>query len=125
MKGQWFLISAVVATAVFVSIAGLLRDYFAADFVPVAIINEDFYFENIKEGLNATVIMSSANPPACAELEKNLTEYIYFTSKNMAKLGFLEEVSFTRLSCASKAYRITLNLTSSRFRRSETFTTSP
>ncbi len=121
MKGQWFLISAVVISIFFVTISNLLRDYFTADFVPVASVNEDFYFESVKDGIIDTVLMS---PPSCTEIERNLTEFIGFSTRKMAKLGYLEQVTYISVNCAAKRYRVTLTLNSNRFKKTETFLTS-
>lgn len=118
MKGQWFIISAVVITSFLVMLSGIFRDYSAAGF-PVP-SHETFYFENVKGLLKKTV---SGSPPDCASIEKNLTEAVYFTSSRMASLGFVQETSFVPVDCAQKRYSITLTIYSNKGRKTETFTT--
>ncbi|MBI2578244.1 MAG: hypothetical protein HYW26_00885 [Candidatus Aenigmarchaeota archaeon] len=120
MKGQWFIISAVVITSFFVVLSGLLRDYSAIDFLPTGTSSEAFYFENVKTVLENSV---SSSPPDCAGIEKNLSEAIYYTKRKMASLGYIEDVSFSAADCAQKKYTITLGISSNRAKKTETFTT--
>lgn len=120
MKGQWFIVSAVVVTTFFVAISGLLRDYFIADFAPAVTATEDFYFENVKQGMTDAV---RASPPDCAGIDKNLAEFIEFSRKNMAEFGYLQDVAILNRNCPAKIYTIQLNITSNKFKKTETFTT--
>lgn len=120
MKGQWFIISAVVITSFFVVLSGLLRDYSAIDFLPTGTSSEAFYFENVKLMLKNSVTTS---PPDCGSIEKNLTETIYYTTRKMASLGYIEDASFSAVDCAQKKYTITLSISSNRAKKTETFMT--
>ena len=44
-KGQWFFISAVIASGIFLSISVIFKDYFAVD-SSAALSDEDFYFSS-------------------------------------------------------------------------------
>ncbi|MBI4018371.1 MAG: hypothetical protein HY368_02075 [Candidatus Aenigmarchaeota archaeon] len=118
VKGQWFIISAVVITSFFVILSGALRDYTAADFLPVASSSEAFYFENVRDMLKKSV----TNSPPCSA-ERNLTEAIYYTTSKMASLGYIEDVSYVAVDCSQKKYSVTLYIASDRTKKNETFTT--
>ncbi|MCX6819126.1 MAG: hypothetical protein NT129_03970, partial [Candidatus Aenigmarchaeota archaeon] len=51
-KGQWFLISTVMVSAAFLAISFLFEEYFAVDNSAMARIADNYYFDDIKYGLN-------------------------------------------------------------------------
>ncbi len=85
-KGQWFLISAVVATGIFLAIAGVFKTYVDIETSKPSIFNEDYYFENIKQGLYNTASMSCKS--------EDIKEYIEFSKKEMARLGYLLNITY-------------------------------
>lgn len=94
MKGQWFLISAVIVSGIFVVISFLLRDYFG---VPATLTNEEhIYFDNVKNGSIRTIHLDCAKqvPPLLTLLNReNLTEYIHFAGQRLAALGYLLNIT--------------------------------
>ncbi len=87
MKGQWFIISAVVASGVFLAMSVLFRDYFLVDSSTVASINEDFYFKNVEQQLALLASMDDgcANP---SQYEQNYLEFKEFAERKIARLGY-------------------------------------
>lgn len=85
-KGQWFFISAVIASGIFLSISVIFKDYFAVDSSPV-LSDEDFYFSNIKDGL-VTAIKSD---PDCTG--ENLKEFVQFSTERTAQIGYMLNVT--------------------------------
>lgn len=91
-KGQWFLVSAVIASSIFLGISFLLRDYFAVP--PIVTNEENVYFDNIKNGAIRTVQIGCQKEggPKLSNLE-NLSEYIHFAGQRMAALGYLINIT--------------------------------
>jgi len=87
-KGQWFIISAVIASAAFLSISTLFKSYYMIDSTEVMKYNEDFLFNNIKRELNKTVDYSKS----LEELENNIKEFIAFVEQEMSKRGYYLEI---------------------------------
>lgn len=80
-KGQWFLISAVIATGVFLAISVLFRGYSIPSGGEMASLSGDFYFENIRDQLNEL---------DCNDVDynKNFDEFKYFTQNEMTGMGY-------------------------------------
>lgn len=95
MKGQWFLISAVIAVGAFLSISVFFRDYFAIDSSEVARTNEDYHFYNIDKQFDNVVAQSE-----CAKLDLNLREFKTFAEKSMAELGYFLYMDHTIKTCS-------------------------
>jgi len=88
MKGQWFIISAVVASGVFLAISVLFRDYFMVDSAAVTERNEPFYFKNIEQQLLRLETLDSGctNPQL---YDEHYRELAYRAEKSMAALGYV------------------------------------
>lgn len=87
MKGQWFIISAVIASGVFLAISVLFRDYFLVDSSTIAAVNENFYFKNIDQQLGQLAFLDGG----CSDLAKynqNYLEFKEFAQKKMASIGY-------------------------------------
>lgn len=84
-KGQWYLISAVMVSGIFLIISTMFKGYFLVDTSEV-ITNEDYYFWSIQEGFNATV--SDIGFSDCYELNRALDEYITLSREKMAEKGY-------------------------------------
>ena len=97
MKGQWFLISAVVAVGAFLSISVFFRDYFAVDSSSTARINEEMYFSELNEQFD-TVVQQSG----CADMDSNLKEFESFSAKKMSEIGYFLYMNHEIKNCASK-----------------------
>lgn len=99
MKGQWFILSAVAATVVFLAISILFKTYFVIDPANVAQANEEFYFNNIKEQFNNILENSD-----CDNMNNNLDEFKVFAEKEIGSLGYLLHIEWKNLNCnAGKA----------------------
>lgn len=89
-KGQWFLISAVIASGIFLAISFLLRDYFSA---PPAANDESAYLDDVKNGALRAVQISCAQQGGVFSNRENLTEYIHFTGQRLGALGYLLNIT--------------------------------
>ena len=87
-KGQWFIISTVIASMAFLSISLLFKNYFVVDTASVATNDEDFYFWNIKYGLTETVNIVGYDIPYCVRLENALNDFIGYSKTRMAEMGY-------------------------------------
>jgi len=85
-KGQWFLVSAVIITGAFLTISILFKDYLIVDQSAVARMDEDFYFHNIREGLDT--IVADVGFLDCDSLKTKLDEFIFFSKERMAEKGY-------------------------------------
>lgn len=93
-KGQWFFISAVIASGIFLSISVAFRGYFSVD-NSVASVDENFYLSGIKDG----IISSIKSDTDCTG--KNLDEFIHFAADRMERMGHLLNVTKkSALNCA-------------------------
>ena len=86
-KGQWFLVSAVVISGVFLFISVLFKDYMVVDQSVVASMNEDFYFRNIKDGLEELAVTYAGS--TCATFETKLDEFIVLSKEKMSEKNHL------------------------------------
>lgn len=96
-KGQWFMISAVILSSIFLTISVMLKEYKFIDASAIAGRDENFYFHNLAQNLNRTVYYS----PGCENLTLNINEMIYFEKIEMAKKGYIVDVYYTILDCNS------------------------
>ncbi|MBI2076168.1 MAG: hypothetical protein HYT72_02890 [Candidatus Aenigmarchaeota archaeon] len=93
-KGQWFFISAVIASGIFLSISVIFKDYFAVESSPV-LSDEDFYFSSVKDGLLAAI----KSDPGCTG--ENLKEFVQFATERTAQIGYMLNVTKkNNLDCA-------------------------
>ena len=96
MKGQWFIISAVIASSAFLAIAVLFRGYFLVDSSIVTQLDEDSYFNNIKEELYRIKDLDSG----CGvetQYERNVIQFAAFAQDIMAKKGYYLFVNYTSI----------------------------
>ncbi len=96
VKGQWFLISAVVISGALLTISVLFRDYFIADASKVALIDEDFYFNDIKSGMKDIL---ANHCPSNDEGARNLKEFLEFSRQKMQEKGYILEVVWSDTDC--------------------------
>ncbi len=94
MKGQWFIISAVVATSVFLSISVLLEDYFIIDASSQARVSNDFHFYNIMDQFNYIAENTMTNG-SCINLTTRLDELKKLTEDSLGAKGFLVNLEYT------------------------------
>ena len=108
-KGQWFLVSAVMVSGVFLSISGLFKTYALVDTSETARTNEDFYFNIIKQQFNAVVAGSD-----CSNMDRNIRGFRAFAEREMNNIGYRFYLTYTISSCASKAVDLGLLVASNR-----------
>ena len=100
MKGQWFIISAVVASSVFLGISLLLKDYFVIDSSASAAVNNDHYFRNIDRELDSIVMKTPTSPGNCVNLTTNLEEFKTLTQQELAARGMLLSMEYNIIQCS-------------------------
>lgn len=108
MKGQWFLISAVVATSAFLAISLLFKGYFVSDATDTAKMNEDYYFHDIRQQFNNVIAQSD-----CTNMDRNAREFRVFAEREIGNLGYLLFLNFS-IDCNAKSYTLGLLIASER-----------
>ncbi|MCD6381480.1 MAG: hypothetical protein J7L43_00690 [Candidatus Aenigmarchaeota archaeon] len=91
LKGQWFLISAVVASFLFLTLSTFFRGYYIVDTAKVPRYNEEFIAWNIVGELNRTISKYST----ATNLEENLNWIIKFLEEKYRKFGYYVDVNIT------------------------------
>lgn len=86
LKGQWFLISAVVASGVFFALSLLMQDYFTTDSSFFAGQNNEHYFYNVAQQFDNIVSTTKTNV-ACTNLTTKLDELKTTTERELADHG--------------------------------------
>lgn len=109
MKGQWFIVSAVIATGVFLVISNLFKTYYVFDTSVTARANEDFHFRNINQTFFDIVAGSD-----CSDMDKNIREYRAFAEREMNNLGYRFFLNYTINDCTTKYATLGLLVGSSR-----------
>lgn len=102
MKGQWFIISAVIASSVFLTLSLFLKDYFVTDTSSQAGISNDFYLHNIQEQLDRLVATAiTDDPPTCINLTTNLNEFRAVAERVLAARGLFLNLNYTIADCSA------------------------
>ncbi len=96
VKGQWFLISAAVASGALLVISVLFRDYFVVDPSKIAMMDEDFYFNDIKTGM-AEVLAKCPD----AEITRKMKEFMEFSRQKMQEKGYMLVVMCSSVDCSA------------------------
>src|SRR3989344_1149814 len=115
MKGQWFLISAIIASSIFLTISFSLKSFFSVDTSSPALYDEHYYFFDIKDNVEKIKLNSgcSIQNNGLAEEENNLREYLSLTKEKMAEKGYFFFGNVTG-DCSS-GYKVGLLLASEKF----------
>ena len=108
MKGQWFIISAVVASSVFLGISMLLKDYFVVDSSVSAAMNNDYYFYNINNELSNIVANTPTSPSDCLNMTTRLDEFKVLSQQEMAARGILLNLQYVVVQCSPN--RVNFNI---------------
>lgn len=87
MKGQWFIISAIIVSGALLIISNLLRSY-TQDYSYIVKMDEDFILFNIEEELSETLLFSRDYE----DLENNVKHFINFVKDKMGRLGYYVEI---------------------------------
>lgn len=100
MKGQWFIISAVVVSSVFLGISLVLKDYFVVDSSSPVRTTDVFYFKSINEQLDNIIKNTVTDDhPTCVNLSTNLNELNTTTSKTLAAKGIFFYLKYNIKGC--------------------------
>ena len=117
-KGQWFLVSAVIASGTFLAISILFSDYFTADTSKPALIDEDYHFSNVKSGMNRIVQLSDRTAVGgLTNMDRNLRAFIQFSKQELAEIGYFLHVEYTINDCNAKKVDFGILLASDRYVR--------
>ncbi len=108
-KGQWFIISAVVASSIFFSISVLLKDYFIVDSSDEAGINNDYYFSDIVEQFNYIVATTQTNM-SCSNLTSRLDELKAASERLLAPKGMFVYMKYTLPPVCGEINNVRLDL---------------
>jgi len=108
-KGQWFIVSAVIATGVFLVISNLFKTYALIDVSDTARGDEDFNFHNINQTFFSVVAGSN-----CSNMDKNIREYRAFAEREMNNIGYTFFMNYTINDCNAKSVSMGLLIGSSR-----------
>jgi len=96
-KGQWFIISAVVMSGVFLVISSMLKVSFNIDASEVGRRDEGFYFNNILEqagNLEARCLSGEGI------IERDMVEFEAFSRRAMESKGYFFFMNYTINGCA-------------------------
>lgn len=105
-KGQWFLLSAVIASATFLSISLMYKGYLSIDSSEAARINEDFFFMNIVSELNRTFSYSAGDGELCW----NFIDFYAYASQKAMNSGYsLSMANKTPISKSGTDFSINLS----------------
>lgn len=99
MKGQWFIISAVVASSIFLGLSFLLKDYFVLDSSDAGKINNDFFFYNINNQLDSIVQNTVTIAGNCVNLTTALDEFKTIAERDLAAKGLFLRIDYTIVQC--------------------------
>ncbi len=102
-KGQWFLISAVIATGAFLSISLVLKDYFVIDASDQARGREDYYLSNIKDQF-VQVVEQSPCGPGDETMASSIDSYIAFVRGRFSELGYFIYIEYDKTPGKTKSY---------------------
>jgi hypothetical protein len=109
MKGQWFIISAVVASSIFFTVSVLLKDYFVVDSSHEAAISNDYYFYDIVEQFNYIVATTPTNV-SCSNLTARLDELKAVAERTLSPKGMFVFLNYTLPPSCSESNYVSMNL---------------
>jgi len=109
MKGQWFLVSAVMASSAFLLMSIFLKSYFVADSSKIAFYDENFYFQNIKKQM-----YNAASQSNCTTMDKNLNEAAKYFREKMIESGYYVYIKPYDTNCLLKTTKLQLLVASDR-----------
>lgn len=91
-KGQWFILSAVVASFVFLTLSTFFRGYYIIDTSSIPLCDEDFIMWNIVSELNKTITQYATSD---GELAEYLDKLINLAEENYRSLGYYVDINIT------------------------------
>jgi|SRR3989344_2174650 len=93
MKGQWFIISAVVASSIFFGISVMMKDYFVVDSSDQASINSDYHFYSIVNQFDK-IVATTVTDISCVNLTTNLNEFKTVVERSLAAKGYFSLLQY-------------------------------
>ncbi len=97
MKGQWFIISAVIASGTFLAISLFFNSYYLIDTSETALIDGSYHFDNVKNGLERTIDLSD-----CTNMDRNMKTFVHFSKQELAKTGYFLHVEYEINNCNTR-----------------------
>lgn len=119
MKGQWFLIAAVIASATLLAISQILGSYLVLDLSSVGELREDLIFHSIVSELNKTVKKCLK----VGDCEQRIEEYYFTATRELGSRGYYLEIQV--LQVLPNKVELKIDLLSERFNLSRTVTLIP
>ena len=102
-KGQWFIISAVMISGVFLIISSMLRVSFQIDPSDVARRNEYFYFNNVKEQIQNVEKRCNFGE---GDIKKDMADLEEFSRNFIESRGYFFFMNYTIDGCNAKSLGI-------------------
>ena len=99
-KGQWFLISAVIAVGAFLAISFVMKDFFLVDASDTARLSDNYYYWNVQDQFYEVVSQSQCGP-GNSIMDSNLQEFISFSRSDLARKGYFLHVQYNIQTCNS------------------------
>ncbi|MEM7816598.1 MAG: hypothetical protein QXZ20_01655 [Candidatus Aenigmatarchaeota archaeon] len=110
MKGQWYIISAIIVAGALIVISNIFRSY-DYDYSYIIRMQEDFLFRNVEQELEKTILYSRSYE----ELEYNIKHFIMFSQRRFSELGYsLRIINETSLALPPAKIRFRIDLISER-----------
>ncbi len=102
MRGQWFVIAAIITSATLLAISQILASYLIVDLSFVGRLKEDVIFYSLVEELNKTIekCMTSGN---CM---KRIEEFSYVASRELGGRGYYFHLLLKDLSPSSVVVKL-------------------
>lgn len=113
-KGQWFIIAAIIASGVFLTISVVFKSFAATDASRSATGSEEFYFWSVQKTVDDIL---ATGPSGCQNLTEAVNEFRSLSEKQTASLGyflFLNVTLNTADDCSSREADVGVLIASSR-----------
>lgn len=92
MKGQWYIVAAVMFSFSLLTLFNVFQGYYVVDFVPVAENDEDIILMNLVDGLNQTAADSIGGSE---NLNGDLTEFTEMVRENLIGKGYFFDCEYS------------------------------
>jgi hypothetical protein len=95
-KGQWFIISAIIASGAFLVISIIFMDFTSVDTSTPKILDADFYFSLFNHSFYSTVDAIGYDiPGGCVDLQNALDDVVSFNKRRLLEKGIILNETFT------------------------------
>jgi len=119
MRGQWFVIAAIIVSATLLAISQILASYLVVDLSVIGRVREHTIFHGVVDELNKTIERCLGRGDCLERIE----EFRHVASKELGGRGYYFDLLLKRLSPSSVLVEITL--LSEKFNLTRTMEFSP